>query len=183
MKARLADFVGRAGADGMAALAEIFERHSRQPRATTLAIVGATLIDGTGAAPFPTRPSSSKTDASSLPVRAQKSKSRQTPTWSMRTARPFCPACGTCTPTSSRWSGDRFISRPASPRCAIGQRIGVHHRGARRGRARPRPGPAPAAGRGCGRHRASGNWACSASTLRSRRGHGSTATTMPAFSR
>ena len=46
----LGDFVGRAGADGMNALSEISKgipgSHSK-----TLAIVGATLIDGTGAAP------------------------------------------------------------------------------------------------------------------------------------
>lgn len=48
----LGDFVGRAGADGMAALAQISKQipgsHDR-----TLAIVGATLIDGTGATPVP----------------------------------------------------------------------------------------------------------------------------------
>jgi len=48
----LGDFVGRAGADGMAALAEISKgipgSHDR-----TLALVGATLIDGTGRAPVP----------------------------------------------------------------------------------------------------------------------------------
>ena len=46
----LGDFVGRAGADGMAALAEI-SRGIPGSRAPTLAITGATLIDGTGAAP------------------------------------------------------------------------------------------------------------------------------------
>src|ERR1700756_923062 len=46
----LGDFVGRAGADGMAALADISKGISGSP-ADTLAIVGATLIDGTGAAP------------------------------------------------------------------------------------------------------------------------------------
>src|SRR5580700_514691 len=46
----LGDFVGRAGADGMAALADISKGISGS-RADTLAIVGGTLIDGTGAAP------------------------------------------------------------------------------------------------------------------------------------
>ena len=47
----LGDLVGRAGADGMAALAEISKGISGS-QAATLAIVGATLIDGTGAAPL-----------------------------------------------------------------------------------------------------------------------------------
>jgi imidazolonepropionase-like amidohydrolase len=47
----LGDFVGRAGADGMAALAEISKGISGS-RAPILAIVGGTLIDGTGAAPL-----------------------------------------------------------------------------------------------------------------------------------
>ena len=46
----LGDFVGRAGADGMSALAELSKGISGS-RAPTLAIVGGTLIDGTGAAP------------------------------------------------------------------------------------------------------------------------------------
>lgn len=46
----LGDFVGRAGADGMAALAEI-SKGIPGSRASTLAITGATLIDGTGAVP------------------------------------------------------------------------------------------------------------------------------------
>lgn len=46
----LADFVARAGADGMAALSEI-SKGIPGSRASTLAITGATLIDGTGAAP------------------------------------------------------------------------------------------------------------------------------------
>jgi imidazolonepropionase-like amidohydrolase len=46
----LGDFVGRAGADGMSALAELSKGISGS-RASTLAIVGGTLIDGTGAAP------------------------------------------------------------------------------------------------------------------------------------
>ena len=46
----LGDFVGRAGADGMAALADISKSISGS-HADTLAIVGGTLIDGTGAAP------------------------------------------------------------------------------------------------------------------------------------
>src|SRR5215472_1303581 len=48
----LGDFVGRAGADGMAALAEISKSIPGSHDAT-LAIVGATLIDGTGAVPVP----------------------------------------------------------------------------------------------------------------------------------
>ena len=48
----LGDFVGRAGADGMNALSEISKGISGS-RASTLAIVGGTLIDGTGAAPVP----------------------------------------------------------------------------------------------------------------------------------
>ncbi len=48
----LGDFVGRAGADGMNALAEISKTISGS-HASTLAIVGGTLIDGTGAAPVP----------------------------------------------------------------------------------------------------------------------------------
>jgi imidazolonepropionase-like amidohydrolase len=46
----LGDFVGKAGADGMSALAEI-SKGIPGSRTPTLAIVGATLIDGTGAAP------------------------------------------------------------------------------------------------------------------------------------
>jgi len=46
----LGDFVGRAGADGMSALSEISKGISGS-RAPTLAILGGTLIDGTGAAP------------------------------------------------------------------------------------------------------------------------------------
>ena len=46
----LGDLVGRAGADGMAALSEISKGISGS-QAATLAIVGATLIDGTGAVP------------------------------------------------------------------------------------------------------------------------------------
>ena len=46
----LGEFVGRAGADGMSALAEI-SKGIPGSHAATLAIVGATLIDGTGAAP------------------------------------------------------------------------------------------------------------------------------------
>jgi imidazolonepropionase-like amidohydrolase len=48
----LGTFVGRAGADGMAALAEISKKISGS-RAETLAIIGGTLIDGTGGAPVP----------------------------------------------------------------------------------------------------------------------------------
>ena len=48
----LGDFVGRAGADGMAALSEI-SKGIPGSHASTLAIVGGTLIDGTGAAPVP----------------------------------------------------------------------------------------------------------------------------------
>jgi len=47
----LGDFVGRAGADGMSALAEVSKRISGS-RASTIAVVGGTLIDGTGAAPI-----------------------------------------------------------------------------------------------------------------------------------
>jgi imidazolonepropionase-like amidohydrolase len=46
----LGDFVGRAGADNMQALSEISKTISGS-RASTIAIVGGTLIDGTGAAP------------------------------------------------------------------------------------------------------------------------------------
>jgi imidazolonepropionase-like amidohydrolase len=46
----LGDFVGRAGADGMAALSDISKSISGS-HADTLVIVGGTLIDGTGAAP------------------------------------------------------------------------------------------------------------------------------------
>ena len=48
----LGDFVGRAGTDGMSALAELSKGISGSG-ASTLAIVGGTLIDGTGAAPIP----------------------------------------------------------------------------------------------------------------------------------
>ncbi len=48
----LGDFVGRAGSDGMDALAEI-SKGLPGSHESTLAIVGATLIDGTGAAPIP----------------------------------------------------------------------------------------------------------------------------------
>ncbi len=48
----LGTFVGRAGSDGMAALAELSKGISGS-RADTIAIVGGTLIDGTGAAPVP----------------------------------------------------------------------------------------------------------------------------------
>ena len=47
----LGDFVGRAGADGMSALADLSKGISGS-RASTLGIVGGTLIDGTGAAPI-----------------------------------------------------------------------------------------------------------------------------------
>src|SRR5579864_8149568 len=46
----LGDFVGRSGADGMKALAEI-SKGIPGSHASTLAVVGGTLIDGTGAAP------------------------------------------------------------------------------------------------------------------------------------
>ena len=48
----LGDFVGRAGSDGMSALADISKTISGS-RSSSLAIVGGTLIDGTGAAPVP----------------------------------------------------------------------------------------------------------------------------------
>ena len=48
----LGDFVGRSGADGMNALAEL-SNGLPGSRASTLAVVGGTLIDGTGAAPVP----------------------------------------------------------------------------------------------------------------------------------
>ncbi len=48
----LGKFVGIAGTDGMAALAEISKNISGS-RAETLAIVGGTLIDGTGSGPVP----------------------------------------------------------------------------------------------------------------------------------
>ncbi len=48
----LPDFVGRAGADGMAALADISKGISGS-RAENLALVGATLIDGTGRPALP----------------------------------------------------------------------------------------------------------------------------------
>jgi imidazolonepropionase-like amidohydrolase len=48
----LGDFVGRAGADNMSALADL-SKGIPGSRSSTLAIVGATLIDGTGAAPVP----------------------------------------------------------------------------------------------------------------------------------
>lgn len=47
----LGDFVGRAGTDGMNALAEI-SKGIASSRSATLAIVGGTLIDGTGSAPL-----------------------------------------------------------------------------------------------------------------------------------
>src|SRR5215472_9493697 len=47
----LGDLVGKAGRDGMAALAEVSKGISGS-RSTNLAIVGATLIDGTGTAPI-----------------------------------------------------------------------------------------------------------------------------------
>jgi imidazolonepropionase-like amidohydrolase len=46
----LGDFVGRAGADNMSALADISKGISGS-RAATIAVVGGTLIDGTGSAP------------------------------------------------------------------------------------------------------------------------------------
>ncbi len=48
----LGDFVGRAGTDGMSALAEI-SKGIPGSHDSTLAIVGGTLIDGTGSAPVP----------------------------------------------------------------------------------------------------------------------------------
>jgi len=48
----LGDFVARAGADGMSALADISGKIPGS-HASTIAIVGATLIDGTGNAPVP----------------------------------------------------------------------------------------------------------------------------------
>jgi imidazolonepropionase-like amidohydrolase len=48
----LGDFVGRAGADGMSALAEI-SKGIPGSHASTLAVVGGTLIDGTGAPAVP----------------------------------------------------------------------------------------------------------------------------------
>ncbi len=48
----LGDFVGRAGADGMSALAEI-SKGIPGSHDSTIAVVGGTLIDGTGAAPVP----------------------------------------------------------------------------------------------------------------------------------
>lgn len=48
----LGDFVGRAGSDGMSALADI-SKGIPGSHAATLAIVGGTLIDGTGASPTP----------------------------------------------------------------------------------------------------------------------------------
>lgn len=48
----LGDFVGRAASDNMSALADI-SRGIPGSRGSTLAIVGATLIDGTGSAPIP----------------------------------------------------------------------------------------------------------------------------------
>ena len=48
----LGDFVGRAGSDNMSALAEI-SKGIPGSHSATVAIVGATLIDGTGAAPIP----------------------------------------------------------------------------------------------------------------------------------
>jgi imidazolonepropionase-like amidohydrolase len=48
----LGQFVGRAGTDGMAALAELSKGISGS-RADTIALVGGTLIDGTSAAPVP----------------------------------------------------------------------------------------------------------------------------------
>jgi hypothetical protein len=48
----LGTFVGRAGADGMAALAEL-SKGIPGSRATTLALTGGTLVDGTGAAAVP----------------------------------------------------------------------------------------------------------------------------------
>jgi imidazolonepropionase-like amidohydrolase len=48
----LGEFVGRAGIDGMAALATLSKGISGS-RAKTLAVVGALLIDGTGSAPVP----------------------------------------------------------------------------------------------------------------------------------
>ena len=48
----LADFVGRAGVDGMSALSAISKTIAGS-HASTIAIVGGTLIDGTGSAPVP----------------------------------------------------------------------------------------------------------------------------------
>ena len=48
----LGDFVGRAGADGMAALADL-SRGISGSRAAIIALVGGTMIDGTGSAPVP----------------------------------------------------------------------------------------------------------------------------------
>ena len=114
-------------------------RARRRRQGGPLALVGARLVDGPARRRSTTPPSSSTAIASSPPGRA-----RRPPvpagarTIDVAARRHLCPAYGTCTRTSSRWSRPPPISPPASPRCASRQHPAVHHRGARRRRERTR---------------------------------------------
>jgi hypothetical protein len=108
----LPNFVATAAQDGMAALAELSQR-VRVTQKGPLAIVGATLIDGTASSPVLDsvvivdngRIVSVGTRASSRIPRGPRS--------SMRAERRCCPDSGTCTRISSRSSGVRSTWRLA----------------------------------------------------------------------
>jgi hypothetical protein len=111
-------FLARSGSDGMAALADLAKRISGS-RADSLAILGGTLIDGTGSGPITDAAVVVERDALSLLGRAQRQKFRTArPRWT-RVADISSQACGTCTRISSRLSGALSTLLPGLRRYAI----------------------------------------------------------------
>ena len=132
----LSKFVASAARDEMAALSEMSQKMPGR-RTGTFAFVGATLIDGTGKPPIP---NATVVTSNGKIVAAGPSASVQIPADAQRISVTrqvhHSRACGTCTRTTSRWSGGRSISPRGSPRCAMWAMNTTSSRGARCGQQR-----------------------------------------------
>ena len=114
----LSDFVASAAHDEMALLTELSTSFAGR-RTGTFAFVGATLIDGTGKPPIPNA-TVVTSDGKIVAVGPSSSvKIPQTRNASMSPASTSSPACGTCTLTTSRWSGGRSTSPRELPQCGM----------------------------------------------------------------
>jgi hypothetical protein len=162
----LGDFVGRAGADGMSALADI-SKGIPGSHAATLAVVGGTLIDGTGAAPVQ---DAAVVVRNGRIVAAGPRKKVKIPKHAN---------------VVDAKEPDRFLvslhelAMAAKPvdaelrltKARLRQRIRIHHHGARCDRAGTRPGATAAAGRDRG-------WIGAAGAERATRGYARTGAAM-----
>ena len=114
----LAKFVASAARDEMAALTELSKQMPGR-RTGTFAFTGATLIDGTGAAPIANATVVTRDGKILAAGPSDKVKFRLMRSASMSRASTSFPACGTCTRTTSRWNGGRSTSPPALPQCGM----------------------------------------------------------------